>query len=225
VTKCIQIQEAVIMRISETHFTTRSYFKIPNYAIYDTLHPDGTAHGGTAILIKNGIKYYIHGHYNLEHIQATSVTVGDWVGPLTIAAIYCPPKHTNKAEQFGQFYAFLGHHFLAGGDYNAEHTHWGSRLVTPRGRELLKAMQEEYLMHVSTGEPTYWPSDKSKVPDLLHFGITKGIPVRSIQVVAGFQLSSDHSPVLLTMHIKLTPQNRPLILSSKTTDWVNFKII
>jgi hypothetical protein len=59
----IQNQQVDIMLISETHFTIKSYFKIPNYAIYDTQHPDGTAHGGIAILIKNGIKHYLHAHY------------------------------------------------------------------------------------------------------------------------------------------------------------------
>jgi len=159
----VQNQQVDVMLISETHFTTRSYFKITNFAIYDTQHPDGTAHGGTAILIKNGIKHYLHGHYNLEHLQATSITVEDWVGPLTIAAIYCPPKHTTKAEQFRHFYTSLGHRFLAGGDCNAKQTDWGSQLVAPTGRELLKAMQEENLTYVSTGEPTYWPSDKRKI--------------------------------------------------------------
>jgi len=172
---------------------------------------------------KNGIKHYLHGHYKLEHLQATSITVADWVGPLNIAAIYCPPKHTIKTEQFQHFYASLGHRFLAGGDYNAKHTYWGSRLIAPRGRELLKAIQTENLMYVSTGEPTYCPSDKRKIPDLLDFGITKGIPAHSIQAVAGFDLSSDHSPVLLTMHTRITPQTRPSILTSKTTDWVTFQ--
>jgi len=78
-------------------------------------------------------------------------------------------------------------------------------------------------MYVFTGEPTYWPSDKRKVPDLLDFGITKGIPAHSIQAVAGFDLSSDHSPVLLNMHTKITPQNCPSTLSSKTTNWVTFQ--
>jgi hypothetical protein len=40
------------MLIAETHFTNRSYIKIPNYKIYDTKHPDDTAHGGNAIIIK-----------------------------------------------------------------------------------------------------------------------------------------------------------------------------
>ena len=78
-------------------------------------------------------------------------------------------------------------------------------------------------MYVFTGEPTYWPSDKGKVRDLLDFGISKGIPPHSVQAVAGFDLSSDHSPVLLNMHTRITPQKCPPTLSSKTTDWVTFQ--
>jgi len=213
------------MLTSETHFTMRSYFKIPNYTIYDTQHPNGTAHGGTAILIRNGIKHYLHGYHNLEYLQATSITEEDWVGPLTIAAIYCPPKHTIKAEKFWHFYATLGHHFLGDGDYNTKHTHWGSRLVTPWGHELLKAMQEENLMHVSTGEPTYWPSDRRKVPDLLDFGVMKQIPTHSIQVEAGFDLSSDHSPVLIPCIWELPPKTvHPPSAQKRQIGWL-FKII
>ena len=55
----IQNQQVDIMLISETHFTARSYFKTPNYEIYDTQHPDDNSHGGTAIFIKKGIKTLI----------------------------------------------------------------------------------------------------------------------------------------------------------------------
>jgi exonuclease III len=147
----IQNQKVDIMLISETHFTKKGYINISNYSVYDTQHPDGTAHGGTAIVIKNGIKHHLHGHYNLEHLQATSVTIEDWIGLLTIAAVYCPPKHAIKAEQFLIFYATLGQGFLAGGDHNAKHCHWGSLLITPKGRELFKTIQMDNLAHVSTG--------------------------------------------------------------------------
>jgi len=73
-----------------------------------------------------------YGHYNLEHLQATSVTIEDRIGPLTIAAVCCP-KHAIKTEQFLSFYATLRQRFLAGGDYNAKHSNWGSRLITPKG--------------------------------------------------------------------------------------------
>jgi hypothetical protein len=46
------------MLLSETHFTQRSYLRIPHYAIYHTNHPAGTARGGTAIIIKNTIKHH-----------------------------------------------------------------------------------------------------------------------------------------------------------------------
>ena len=219
----LQNQTVDIMLISETHFTMRSYFKIPNYTIYDTQHPDGTAHGGTAVIIKNGIKHHLHGQYNLEHLQATSVTIEDWVGPLTIAAVYCPPKHTIKADQFRSFYASLGQRFLAGGDYNAKHSYWGSRLTTPRGRELFKAMQTENLSHVSTGEPTYWPSDRRKVPDLIDFGVVKHIPVNSIHAESSFDLSSDHSPVIITLHSRIVLQPTSPTLGTKMTDWETFR--
>jgi hypothetical protein len=37
-----------IALISETHFTSRTLFKVPHYAVYHTIQPDGTAHGGAA---------------------------------------------------------------------------------------------------------------------------------------------------------------------------------
>ena len=130
-------------------------------------HPDGTAHGGITIIIKNSIKHHLHGHYNQAHLQPTSVTIDDWISPLTIAAVYCPAKHVIKADQFLSFYATLGRRFLAGGGYNAKHCHWGSRLTTPKGWELFRAMQTANLAHVSTGEPTYWPSNREKCLILL----------------------------------------------------------
>jgi hypothetical protein len=84
--------------------------------MYDTHHPGGTADGGNAIIIKTGIKDHLHYHYNLGYLQATSVVTEDWIGPLTLAAVYCPPKHNIKAEKFQRFFDFLGQRFLAGGD-------------------------------------------------------------------------------------------------------------
>jgi exonuclease III len=41
-----------IALISETHFTKYSYISIPDYSLIKSNHPDGTAYGGAAILIK-----------------------------------------------------------------------------------------------------------------------------------------------------------------------------
>jgi exonuclease III len=43
-----------VMLISETHFTEKSYIRIPQYILvhYHTNHPAGTAQGGTAIILR-----------------------------------------------------------------------------------------------------------------------------------------------------------------------------
>ena len=41
-----------ILLISETHFTAKTHFVLPGYDLYFTNHPDGAAHGGPAIIVK-----------------------------------------------------------------------------------------------------------------------------------------------------------------------------
>lgn len=164
-----------ILLVSETHFTNRSYLKIPNYMVCSTNHPDNTGHGGTAIVIKRSIKHHEREEYRLPNIQATSVSIEDATGKITISAIYCPPRHTNKLADFNAFFKTLGGRFLVGGDYNAKHSIWGARITTTKGRELLKSIQSNNLIFLTTRQPTYWPSDPNKIPDLLDFCIAKGL--------------------------------------------------
>jgi hypothetical protein len=93
------------------------------------------------------------------------LSVEDSVG-LLILAVYFPPKYIVKQEQLEDFYNTLGHQFIAGGDYNAKHTIWGSRLITPRGCEVFKRMKRN-MKYQSTAEPIYWPSDRNKLPVLV----------------------------------------------------------
>ena len=84
-------------------------------------------------------------------------------------------------------------------------------------------MQTENLSHVSTGEPTYWPSDRRKVPDLIDFGVVKHIPANSIQAQSSFDLSSDHSPVIINLHSRIVLQTTSPTLSTKMTNWEIFR--
>jgi hypothetical protein len=129
----------------------------------------------------------------------TSVSVEDSVGFITVSAIYITLKYSVKQEQLEDFYNNQGRRFIAGGDYNAKHTDWGSRLITPRWREVLKMMERNNLKHLSNGEPTCRPFYGNKLPDLLDFCNTKGIPQDFTVAKSCFDLSSDHSPVLITL--------------------------
>ncbi|KAA5620572.1 hypothetical protein F3G63_36240, partial [Pseudomonas aeruginosa] len=110
-----------------------------------------------------------------EHIQATTVAVSDRNGDFNISSIYCPPKHKISEAQFSDYFLSLGYRFIAGGDWNAKHSHWGSRLITTRGRELKKSVDKQFLTTVSTPEPTHWPTDQNRLPDVLDFFITTGL--------------------------------------------------
>lgn len=108
-----------------------------------------------------------HFTHDQTHLQATSVSINLWNGSIVVSAIYCPPKHNIKQHDFNDFFKTLSNKFIAGGDYNAKHTFWGSRLTTTRGRELRKIMLAENFEHISSAEPSYWSTDPNKLPDLL----------------------------------------------------------
>lgn len=216
-------QKIDILLVSETHFTDRNYFNIQNYNTYHTNHPDGTAHGGTAVIISNKITLFEINKYETNYLQATNVTIKDTNGHLTVSAVYCPPRHSIKRNQFEDFFQKLGSRFIAGGDYNAKHPKWGSRLTNPKGRELLTAMLNNNYDVLSTGKPTYWPTDLNKIPDVLDIFVTKGISPNYINVSESFDLSSDHSPIIATICTTLIKKEMRAKLTNKKTDFNTFQ--
>lgn len=219
----IRLHDIDIMLISETRYTNRSYYRIQGYTIYDTKHPDGTGHAGSAVIIRNSIKHYESPKYQTEQIQATNICVKDRYGTLTISAIYCPPKHKIKEDVYTQFFATLGSRFLAGGDYNAKHHRWGSRLVTVKGKELVKCLNKNNLNILSTGKPTHWPYDLTKMPDVIDFCVVKGIPLNHLLIEENFDLSSDHSPVLVQISTDIIHKQKPASLTNRSSNWDLFR--
>lgn len=208
-----------IMLVSETHFNSRSYLHIPKYTIYKANHPSGNARGGAAIIIKNDIKHVMHSCYTEPYIQSSVISILDGKSTTNIAAIYCPPNHSIKKDHFDAFFSTLGPTFIAGGDYNAKHTQWGSRLITPRGRELKSSMDNKNLFHVSTGEPTHWPTDVNKLPDVIDFCICKGIPATRLSMQSSLDLSSDHTPLIMVLGTEIALNSGEPRLHNKHTDW------
>lgn len=189
-----------IALISETHFTDKNYIKFKNYCIYWTTHPSERARGGTALIIKSNIKHFQYEEIRQPYIQITSVCIQRNGSDLIVGASYCPPGHTITKTQFLQVFDKLGDKFILGGDFNVKHTAWGSRLITPtKGKELLTAINEGKCGFHSSGKPTYWPTDTNKVPDLIDFFISRGINNNCTFTEGLDDLSSDHTPVLLTL--------------------------
>jgi len=89
-----------VMLMSETHFTSRSHFKISGYNTCVTNHPADRAHGGTAILIKSQIPYAVLPGYASPELHATIINVRGPHRSITLASTYCPPKYNLKAPLF-----------------------------------------------------------------------------------------------------------------------------
>lgn len=189
-----------ILLISESHFTRTSYAKIRGYYCYHAIHPDGKARGGSAIFIKDNINHYEEIKIEKETMQITTLKVQLKNNKkYNISAIYCPPRHNLKKDDYTELLKSLGRNFIVGGDFNAKNTYWGSRVTTPKGRELLAAGQELCCDFHSGGKPTYWPTDTHKIPDLIDFYVTKGLSENYIYVENEEGLTSDHTPVIMTL--------------------------
>ena len=57
------------------------------YSFYQSMHPDGKAHGGSPILISK-IQHHDSLHFSTQQIQSTNIIIDDWIGELQITAIY-----------------------------------------------------------------------------------------------------------------------------------------
>ncbi|ODM89280.1 RNA-directed DNA polymerase from mobile element jockey [Orchesella cincta] len=207
----------------ETHLTNKSYIKVNDYNIYHTHHPDNQAHGGSAVLIRNNIKHVEELQMQHEHIQLSVITVTSTKQNIKLGAIYIPPKHNLKTEDYRKILIHMGERFIIGGDFNAKHSSWGSRLDNTKGKELFKATQLENCNIHATGNPTYWPTDHNKIPDSLDFFISRKVANNFIKIEDNLDLESDHTAQILTM------SNSPILkqispsLGNKTTDWNAFK--
>ena len=219
----LTLQDIDLLLVSETHFTQKNCFRINGYYTYDTKQPNGRACGGTAILVRKDIKHFPMPEYRTDHIQATSINIPD--NNITISSIYCPPRYSINRNQFLDYFATLGPRFIAAGDYNAKHTFWGSRLTTPRGRQLFEAISSSKLDSISCGQPTYWPTDLNKVPDLIDFAVIRNVKRECISVIPSLDLSSDHTPTILTLinspsHFETQSSCFP----NKKTNWLKYKM-
>jgi hypothetical protein len=66
---------------------------LPNYVVYRFNHPNGTARGGSTMIIKRSIKHHPLNGHTQDFLQATRVSVEDSTGPLTVSPAYLPSKH------------------------------------------------------------------------------------------------------------------------------------
>jgi len=126
--KCINIA-----LIFETHLTNRTKIHIPDYTILRSNRPDGTAHGGAAIIIRSTILFHNVSQLSKPNIQSFTIQITLNHSPISISAAYCPPNKIISTILFEQFFNSFDNYFIVVGDLNAKHTQWGCHSNLPRG--------------------------------------------------------------------------------------------
>ncbi len=217
----LELEDIDIALISETHLTPRNCVKFKGYRMYCCHHPGNVSHGGSAVLIERNLTHYELNHLARYRIRAMCVAMKFNGALTTVASIYRPSRHIIFEDEYTELFRHLGQRWLAGGDWNAKHMLWGSRLISPKGCNLHNSMVANDVRHTSSRQPTYWPADTSKIPDCIDFFLTKNVapspPYARLSSVT--DLSSVHSPIVLELNGLVEWVEPKIHLTSKSTDW------
>ena len=220
----LNLEKIDICLISESHLTETSFIKIRDYECYHAIHPGGKARGGSTVIVKKNIKHYEEPGIQEESMQVKTIKVETNNNKeYSISSIYCPPRFNLNKDEYNTLFKSLGSNFIIGGDFNAKNTHWGSRLTTHKGKELFEAGRANNCEFHSAGKPTYWPSDTNKIPDLIDFYVTKGIFEDYMYLENSEGLSSDHSPVIMTLSTTIINKESLPMLTNYKTNWNQFQ--
>ena len=130
-----------------------------------------------------------------------------------------------QSEHFDRFFnRFTGTTIIAG-DFNAKSPLWGSRLTSPKGRQLVQAINKQNLRTFTGGTPTYWPTDRRKTPDVIDFIITRHINPTQINATPSLELSSDHSPTLIQLDLGQALSRTEACAIGTKVNWAKFQTI
>jgi len=94
-----------------------------------------------------------------------------------------------------------------------------------KSRELSKVIREKNYSFLSTGTPTYWPTDGNKIPDLLDLFVTNRISSTYTDIQSSYNLTSDHSPIITILSTSVTVRKPTSCLHNSKTNWDTYRQI
>lgn len=204
-----------VMLLTETNLKKRNGLKIRNYTTYRTDRPTGTG-GGTAILVKTGIKHGELPRRGTTHIEETGIRITGKHGKFNLYTVYKPPNKPMEEADIKKLFSEDLPTIIAG-DLNAKHTEWGCRATNKQGRQLRKITDDNQLTIIAPDEPTH-THPKTQTTDILDIAILKEVPW-NYEISTIPDLSSDHCPVILEIEVEGTRTES----QKKITDWTQLK--
>ena len=153
-------------------------------------HPDDGAHAGAAILIKSSIKY------EESHILKLLVVSKLYVIKIVFRSVLFIFHHDFRLS-------CLLFKFFVADDFN------------PKGSELYRyIVNSNYYSVLSTGNPTYWPTDATKISDVLDFAVFSEISCQLLDIANIDVLSFDQ--LIATLNTTFEPDITKTIINGRT---------
>lgn len=142
--------------LSETWLNSSQKFLIRNF---DIIRQDrnGSKGGGTAILIRNGIKYSTYSITNNcnNKIEACAIKTPFGNKSFYIVSCYKPPYIKVSYLEWQSFFSQFNEDFIICGDFNCHHTSWGNPSCGNEGIILHDILTDLDICTLNDGKPTF----------------------------------------------------------------------
>ncbi|XP_073979064.1 uncharacterized protein [Rhodnius prolixus] len=219
----IHRKSPALICLQETHLRPDQSLQIKHYKTYrkDYLHGQ-RACGGVAILVREDIICEPASIVSPYQICAVKIAIPNQI---TVCCIYLPPSLTIDETQFKRFLQGLPRPLLIVGDFNAHHIVWGGDNTDTRGRILFECLDENDLVTLNTGRPTYVSSSFGTFSSIDLSIASPAIATRYEWSVLDDTYGSDHFPVYLHFLNRLPCQFRPARWLTKKADWNNYALL
>ncbi len=158
-----------------------------------------------------------------QALQATTVVTNKLRSTIKISVIFCPLSQRVQNETFPEFFQLLDSKFIVGGDWNSKHYHWGSRIITSRGRILKEAIDRFNCNVLTTGKPAHWLMDINEAAAVLDFFVYKGVVGKHIGIWENYHVEGSHLPIIDTVSMTVIEKKKNPALYNKRTDWESYQ--
>lgn len=193
------------------------------------------AGGGTAILIKNSIKFdLVSTSYLSDSLESTAIKLRTVENTnIYLFSIYVNnPRHEELSKDLSNILRSIPSNnlFIIGGDFNARHVSWRNRTNNYNGLALRSWLDcyNQLLNHVSTLEPTYQTERRSSFIDyfIVHKQIKVNYPFIAEKLLSILDFDSDHMAVELIVQDKINIERKEFMYrrNYKETDWIAFSL-
>ena len=183
--------------VGETKLKYEADFKLSGYQTFLTnllVPPDGNAHGGVAVFVKNGVSA-IRIDLN-TNLQAVAVSV-KFHKRIAICSLYLPPGQVITKQEMEGLIGQLPRPFLLLGDFNARSKLWYDSDYCQRGKMIEKLIEEGDFFFLDRNSNTHF-SRRHKTYSHIDLSLC------SIDLIDDFLWevdedyhNSDHTPIYL----------------------------